>query len=415
MPSKAGTPRKPRTPKKTQDASPSLPIIPEPTVTPLNWSPGLDIGSTGQANDHAFNSFNQQYRSNRQYPQAQQSSISGIMNSQTQQSTINNPSTPHRQQSFPQYVTSFDGAAGQHTFAQQQNLYGNIQPQATQSDLAKVIGGIVSESVLYHDREITMYTIRSSENFQRLRQLAQRRQGVLQPFQQMLAKANPRLTRFLNEHVDDFRQFLSESDEAQMSTQFSPYVPQDHRSNYSQVENARSQAHNSTMPALESSESEFFDFNSFPSNGNQPLQQASQPLLDPATVETSSDRPLQIGDEVHLADPSGNDPSGRVTYTLDGVDANNPYFVFITPIQRTIRIPHSTLFRAPIPHDGQVTIYQAHVHTVNGKQEVKVEQADFGVVKRRTIADSQRKYDVESMSEEGRVWQNLSEEEVAPG
>jgi len=107
-------------------------------------------------------------------------------------------------------------------------------------------------------------------------------------------------------------------------------------------------------------------------------------------------RPFQVGDEVHVLDPKGNDQSGVVTYIVSGTTSEGD--VCTIRSVRDLVVPTSRLLRAPVRYMDQVDVFKPRLRTKNGHQTLAVEKVDSGFVKQRSVVDGKRKYNVVGLS-----------------
>lgn len=140
----------------------------------------------------------------------------------------------------------------------------------------------------------------------------------------------------------------------------------------------------------------------------------SRPPSHRLSQQSTLIQPLQIGDEVHLTDSEGNDPTGHITYKITQIEASTGVCTLV-PVPRPLYARLGRLIRAPIPHDGFASVFQATKHTKNGKQETRIEEVDFGVVKQREVEHGQRRYIVESWTRLGVLHTGLGDDSIAAG
>lgn len=107
-------------------------------------------------------------------------------------------------------------------------------------------------------------------------------------------------------------------------------------------------------------------------------------------------RPFQVGDEVHVLDPKGNDQSGVVTYIVSGTTSEGD--VCTIRSVRDLVVPTGRLLRAPVRYMDQVDVFKPRLRTKNGHQTLAVEKVDSGLVKQRSVVDGKRKYNVVSLT-----------------
>lgn len=127
--------------------------------------------------------------------------------------------------------------------------------------------------------------------------------------------------------------------------------------------------------------------------------------------EMNLNRPLEIGDEVHLLNDNRSDLFGEVTYKITSISDG---LCHIVPVPTTLRCPVSRLVRAPLQEGDIVSVFQSMIHTINGVQEIRNEQADWGAITKRYVVNGERRYNVVSWDERyvGRMWEGMSDAEL---